>query len=75
MQHTSYIIHEKLNYPEFDFHSLRHTHCSMLLEAGAAPKYVQQRLGHKNINVTMEVYYHLTEKMSQNGDDILNNIY
>lgn len=75
MQHTSNIIHTKLNYPEFDFHSLRHTHCSMLLEAGASPKYVQERLGHKNIQVTMQIYQHLTESMSKQGNDILNKIF
>lgn len=75
MQHTSHIIHTKLNYPEFDFHSLRHTHCSMLLEAGASPKYVQERLGHKNIQVTMQIYQHLTEGMTKQGDDILNQLY
>ena len=75
MQHTSYIIHTKLDYPEFDFHSLRHTHCSMLLEAGASPKYVQERLGHKNIQVTMQIYQHLTENMSKQGDDILNKLF
>lgn len=75
MQHTSHIIHTKLDYPEFDFHSLRHTHCSMLLEAGASPKYVQERLGHKNIQVTMQIYQHLTENMSKQGDDILNQLF
>lgn len=34
IQHTCRVIHGSMNYPEFDFHSLRHTHCSMLLEAG-----------------------------------------
>lgn len=75
MQHTSNIIHSKLDYPEFDFHSLRHTHCSMLLEAGASPKYVQERLGHKNIQVTMQIYQHLTESMVQQGDDVLNKLF
>lgn len=75
MQHTSNIIHSKLDYPEFDFHSLRHTHCSMLLEAGASPKYVQERLGHKNIQVTMQIYQHLTDKMVQQGDDVVNKLF
>lgn len=75
LQHTSQIIHNRLDYPDFDFHSLRHTHCSMLLEAGASPKYVQERLGHKNIQVTMQVYHHLTEKMVNQGDDIINNLF
>lgn len=75
LQHTSQIIHNQLNYPEFDYHSLRHTHCSMLLEAGASPKYTQERLGHKNIQVTMQVYHHLTEKLLNQGDDIIKNLF
>lgn len=75
MQHTSNIIHTKLDYPEFDFHSLRHTHCSMQLEAGASPKYVQERLGHKNIQVTMQIYQHLTDNMIQQGDEVLNKLF
>lgn len=73
--HNCRVIHGSMNYPEFDFHSLRHTHCSMLLEAGAAPKYVQERLGHKNLQVTMNIYQHLTPKMSESGNAILNALY
>ncbi len=75
IQHTCRVIHGSMNYPEFDFHSLRHTHCSMLLEAGAAPKYVQERLGHKNLQVTMNIYQHLTPKMAESGNAILNTLY
>ena len=74
MQHTSSVIHNQLGI-DFTYHSLRHTHCSDLLTAGAKPKYVQERLGHKNIQVTLQIYQHLTEGMSQDGNDILNNLY
>ena len=43
----------------------------MLAEKGASPKYVQYRLGHKNIQVTMQIYQHLTVKMSEEGDRLL----
>ena len=46
-----------------DMHTLRHTHATLLLEAGVPPKAVQQRLGHKTIKVTMEIYAHVTERM------------
>lgn len=72
MQHCSRIIHEKLGFVEFDFHSLRHTHATILLENGANPKDVQMRLGHKNIDVTMQIYAHATEKMSDQTVQILN---
>ena len=54
-----------------DYHSLRHTHATMLAEKGASPKYVQYRLGHKNIQVTMQIYQHLTDKMSEEGARLL----
>ncbi|WP_241504175.1 site-specific integrase [Cytobacillus horneckiae] len=46
-------------------HGLRHTHASMLFEAGASIKEVQARLGHKDIQTTMNVYTHVTKTMSQ----------
>lgn len=73
MQHASRVIHK--TYPEFDFHSLRHTHCTMLLEAGLPIKYVQKRLGHKNIEVTMNIYNHLTENQASASKEKLDSIF
>lgn len=75
MQHTSSVIHHNMNFPQFTFHSLRHTHATMLAENDAPPKYVQERLGHKNIQVTMQIYQHLTEKISHRGEDILSKMF
>lgn len=58
----------------FDFHSLRHTHATMLLEAGANPKDVQVRLGHRNIGMTLQIYTHITEKMTEQTMSILEQI-
>lgn len=73
MQHASHIIHEF--YPQFDFHSLRHTHTTMLLENNVPIKYVQERLGHKNISVTLGIYNHLTQKQAETSKEKLNNIF
>lgn len=43
-------------------HGFRHTHCSLLFEAGATIKEVQERLGHENIQTTMDIYAHVTQK-------------
>ncbi len=75
MQHTSRIIHFDLNIRDFDYHSLRHTHATVLLEKGAPLKYIQQRLGHKKIDITINVYQHLTDDLRQMGTDILNGIF
>lgn len=72
MQHCSRVIHYDMGYKSFDFHSLRHTHTTMLLENGAEIKDVQHRLGHKNIQVTLQIYAHLTEKMQNRTVEILN---
>lgn len=71
MQYVSKIARHELGFERFDYHSLRHTHATILAEKGASPKYVQQRLGHKNIQVTMQIYQHLTEKMSEEGAKLL----
>ena len=75
MQHVSRVIHQDLDIVDFDFHSLRHTHATVLLEKGAPLKYIQQRLGHKKIDVTINVYQHLTDEMRRAGEIILNNIF
>jgi len=54
----------------FDYHSLRHTHATMLIEAGADVKNVQTRLGHANIQTTLQTYVHDTEKMAQRSVEL-----
>ena len=75
MQHTSRIIHYDLNIKDFDYHSLRHTHATVLLENNAPLKYIQKRLGHKKIDITFNVYQHLTDDLRQVGVNILNDIF
>lgn len=41
------------------FHDLRHTCASLLISAGAHPKAIQEHLGHRNIQTTLDVYGHL----------------
>ena len=75
-QHISSIIHKQLNFPEFDIHSLRHTHATMLMENGADMVYIQKRLGHKDLSVTMNIYTnHITEKIKDRNTQTLNNMF
>ncbi|MCM3128983.1 tyrosine-type recombinase/integrase [Paenibacillus provencensis] len=46
-------------------HSLRHTHASLLAEAGVDLEVIQKRLGHKNDQITREIYLHVTKKRKQ----------
>ncbi|MCP0885882.1 site-specific integrase [Ligilactobacillus sp. WILCCON 0076] len=42
-------------------HGFRHTHASLLFEAGASIKEVQARLGHSNSKTTLDIYTHVTK--------------
>lgn len=46
-------------------HGFRHTHATLLLEAGLNIKDVQERLGHKNVQVTLDIYSHVTQQKKQ----------
>lgn len=62
-----YVRHEDM--PTITAHGFRHTHCSLLFEAGASMKEVQERLGHKDIQTTMNIYAHVTpEKVKDTAD-------
>lgn len=41
MQHVSRIVKKEI-FKDFDYHSLRHTHASMLAEFGVEQKYFKQ---------------------------------
>lgn len=58
---------------DFDYHSLRHTHATKLIEGGANIKAIQTRLGHKNIKTTLQTYAHTTDDMEQEAVRIFEN--
>lgn len=43
-------------------HEFRHTHCTLLFEAGVGIEDVKQRLGHSKIATTIEIYDHYNKK-------------
>lgn len=55
-------ILNKTNLHHITPHGLRHTHAIMLLESGADIKMVSDRLGHTSIDMTANVYLHITKK-------------
>lgn len=68
--YASRIIKHELKIEDFDFHSLRHTHATMLIEAGANIKDVSMRLGHTRVETTLQIYTHQTDTMSSRTVDI-----
>ena len=49
--------------PRIRLHDLRHTHASILLQAGTPVKVVSERLGHATPAFTMNVYQHVLPGM------------
>ena len=74
LQHTNRVVHKELNMPLFDFHTLRHTHTTLLLEAGANPLDVQERLGHSHLAITWK-YAHNTDALREQTNKILSTIF
>ena len=50
----------EISIPRFTFHAFRHTHASLLLNAGISYKELQYRLGHATLAMTMDIYSHLS---------------
>ncbi|WP_273125271.1 site-specific integrase [Bacillus weihaiensis] len=59
------IVIKKHNLYRITIHGLRHTHASLLFEAGASIKEVQERLGHSDIQMTMNIYTHVTDTLKE----------
>lgn len=55
----------------FDFHSLRHTHATILVEQGVPLAYIKQRLGHINLDITQIYTDHVSEDMEKNANAII----
>jgi integrase len=57
--------------PWVTLQGLRHGHATHLLEAGVQPKVVQERLGHSNIQTTMDIYSHVMPTIQRDAIGLL----
>ncbi len=68
---------ERAGLPRMRFHDLRHTHATLLLTQGVNPKVVQERLGHSQISMTLDVYSHVVPSLQRDAarriDDLFAN--
>lgn len=60
--------------PNLTPHSLRHTHTSLLAEAGVGLEVIMDRLGHQDDEVTRNVYLHVTNEMKRDAADNFGNL-
>lgn len=52
-------------------HGLRHSHASLMLYRGMDIKALSKRLGHKNIQITLNKYAHILDEMQAQQDKIV----
>ena len=74
LKYLSRVVNYELGI-NFCFHSLRHTHATMLLETGANIKDIQKRLVHSKLATTMDTYSYVTQKIENDTVNILENIF
>ena len=55
-------VQESKDLDPISAHGFRHTHTSVLFEAGLTPETVRLRLGHSDIETTMNIYTHVTKE-------------
>src|SRR5690606_37838333 len=61
-------------HPDLDalhLHELRHTHATPLPPAGVPPKIVSERLGHADIQTTLNTYSHAVKTLQRGAADLV----
>lgn len=53
--------------PRIRLHDLRHSHATHLLAEGIHPKIAQERLGHSNVGITLDLYSHVMPGMQEDA--------
>lgn len=55
-------------------HMLRHTHVSLLAENGVPLEAISRRLGHKDSQITKDVYLHVTQKRKKTEEELISRV-
>ena len=68
------LIIKKAVVPRITFHSLRHTHATLLMEKGVNMKVVSERLGHSDIRITMNRYTHVVPTLQNQAAEVIGSL-
>ena len=64
-------IIDRASVPTIRLHDLRHTHATLLLQAGTPIKAVSERLGHAKTGITLDTYAHVLPDMQDRAVDAI----
>ena len=62
-------------FPVFSAHTFRHTFASRCIEAGILPKTLQKYLGYATLQMTMDLYVHITEEFKKEELEKLDHVF
>ena len=74
LQHAMRRHIKKAEVKKIRVHDLRHSHCAYLINQGVQPLIIKERLGHKDIKITLNTYGHLYPSEQKRIADMLNNL-
>lgn len=61
--------------PEVNFHGLRHTHATILINQNTDIATISKRLGHAKISTTTDIYTHSLQKADKTASDNLDHLF
>ena len=71
VQHKMKRVSEKAQVKKIRVHDLRHSHVAYLINRGVEPLIIKERLGHKDIRITLNTYGHLYPSKQRTVADML----
>ena len=74
LQHVMVRHIKKAEVKKIRVHDLRHSHCAYLINQGVQPLIIKERLGHKDIKVTLNTYGHLYPSEQKKVANLLNDL-
>jgi integrase len=66
---------KKADLPDINFHALRHTFVSRLLEAGENIKTISELIGHTNVAFTLNTYAHILDENKQSAVEKIDSLF
>lgn len=65
---------QRIGKPDYNFHCLRHTYASYLIQNGISIQYVSESLGHSSPQTTLNIYDHVLPKVNIMAMDLFDNL-